>query len=464
MSNNENTSNNAIPIQYNKCSHKIIKNPKNKKYSYCQNCGGLIMKEKSKNFFITKPISLEKELDEDPVQLVNIMKERDPISKEKIEIESSYLKKRKGIISDLQTLSIKLKYSDSTFYRTLYYLDKILGNITELNTKKTTYFTLAFFLISGKFNEIDIFEPDLNDFLDFSDKIKISIDEICKYEMLALQLIDYKVIIYSAYDWLMVLLNNGFIFENEIDNNSNNTINNIYNYIKRCLAMITSRSFFSKYHPLQIAFSLIHFGREKFIVKNDEKFFLFIQDIYNIKFSDYENCFNEIKNEFSENKKKEKKTKKKKKNDNKENLPKLNNPIGQTVEKKPYSHTQISMNNLENLEKNELIFSDKENNEELDEKIDEKIKERIVNKHMSTKIEKSLDLIKMNNNSKTKNSFVNDIDKINSIGTFSDKHSFIRKEPKLKGTIINDEKEVKDIKQKLNEKKKNIISKFKPNK
>ena len=459
MSNNENTSNNAIPIQYNKCSHKTIKNPKNKKYSYCQDCGGLIMKEKSKNFFITKPISLEKELDEDPVQLVNIMKERDPISKEKIEIESSYLKKRKGIISDLQTLSIKLKYSDSTFYRTLYYLDKILGNITELNTKKTTYFTLAFFLISGKFNEIDIFEPDLNDFLDFSDKIKISIDEICKYEMLALQLIDYKVIIYSAYDWLMVLLNNGFIFENEIDN-TNNTINNIYNYIKRCLAMITSRSFFVKYHPLQIAFSLIHYGREKFIGKNDEKFFLFIQDIYNIKFSDYEDCLEEVKNEFSENKKKDKKTKKKKKNDNKENLPKLNNPIGQTVEKKPYSHTQLSMGNLENLGKNELIFSDKENNEEIEEK--ETIKERTTNKHMSMK-EKSLDLIKMNNNSKTKNSFVNDIDKINSIGTFSDKHSFIRKEPKLKGTIINDEKEVKDIKQKVNEKKKNI-SKFKPNK
>ena len=261
------------------------------------------MKENSKNYFIIKPISLEKELDEDPVQLVNIMKERDPIPKEKIEVESSYLKKRKSIISDLQKLSIKMKYSDSTFYRTLYYLDNILGKMSEISIKKTTYFTLAYFLISGKFNEIDIFEPDLNDFFDFSDKIKLSIEEICKYEMLALQLIDYNVIIYSTYDWLMVLLNNGFIFENEIENNSNNIINNIYNYIKKSLAMITSRSFFVKYHPLQIAFSLIHFGREKFIEKNDEKYFLFIQDIYNIKNSDYEDCLEEVKNEFSENRK-----------------------------------------------------------------------------------------------------------------------------------------------------------------
>ena len=419
------------------------------------------MKENSKNYFIIKPISLEKELDEDPVQLVNIMKERDPIPKEKIEVESSYLKKRKRIISDLQKLSIKMKYSDSTFYRTLYYLDNILGKMSEISIKKTTYFTLAYFLISGKFNEIDIFEPDLNDFFDFSDKIKLSIEEICKYEMLALQLIDYNVIIYSTYDWLMVLLNNGFIFENEIENNSNNIINNIYNYIKKSLAMITSRSFFVKYHPLQIAFSLIHFGREKFIEKNDEKYFLFIQDIYNIKFSDYEDCLEEVKNEFSENKKKDKKTKKKKRNENKENLSLSNNVFFQSVDKKPFSHTQISINKLEDVEKSDIIFSEK--NEENNSEINEKGKERRTSKHMSTKFEKTLDIAKMNNSSKTKNSFVNDIDKINSIGTFGDKHDFTRREPKLKGTIINDEKEVKDIKQKVNEKKKNI-SKFKPNK
>ena len=83
---------------------------------------------------------------------------------------------------------------------------------------------------------------------------------------------------------------------------------------------------------------------------------------------------------------------------------------------------------------------------------------------MSTKFENTLDITKMSNNAKTKNSFVNDIDKINSIGIFSDKHSYTRREPKLKGTIINGENEINDIKQKVNEKKKNKISKFKTNK
>ena len=123
--------------------------------------------------------------------------------------------------------------------------------------------------------------------------------------MIALQLIEYDVIVYSTYDWLMVLLNNGFIFENEIKDKDAIPINNIYNYVKKCLAMITSRSFFIKYHPLQLAFSLIHHGRDKYVSSGNEKFFQFIKDIHNTKFSDYENCYNEITKEFSETKKKE---------------------------------------------------------------------------------------------------------------------------------------------------------------
>ena len=313
-SNNVNSLNNSIKSnKKQKCSHNKIIKLENKIYSYCQNCGGIIMKQNLINYFISKPFTMEKQLNEDPVELFHIMKKRSPITKEQKSIQASYLKKRKSIISDLQKLSIKLKYSDSTFYRTLYYLDNILSTVSDISTKKLTYLIIAFFLISGKFNEIDIFEPNLNDFLDFSDKFKISIDEICKYEMIALQLIEYDVIVYSTYDWLIVLLNNGFIFENEIKDIDAIPINNIYNYVKKCLAMITSRSFFTKYHPLQIAFSLIHHGRDKYVSEGNEKYLKFIQDVYDIKFSDYENCYNEISKEFSETKKKDKEKKSKKK-------------------------------------------------------------------------------------------------------------------------------------------------------
>ena len=91
----KNSQNNNNPIKKEKCSHKKIYNPNNKKYSFCQNCGGLIMRENSLNFHISKPLSLEKQLNEDPVELFNIMLKRPPIKKEKIQIQSSYLKKRK---------------------------------------------------------------------------------------------------------------------------------------------------------------------------------------------------------------------------------------------------------------------------------------------------------------------------------------------------------------------------------
>ncbi len=438
-----------------KCTHKKIKSPKNKKYSYCLNCGGIIMKENSSYFYILKPFSMEKQLNEDPIQLFHIMQKRSPITKEEKPIQSNYLKKRKSIISDLQKLSIKLKYSDSTFYRTLYYLDNILSCFID-SPKKITYLIIAFFLISGKFNEIDIFEPNLNDFLDISDKFKLSIDEICKYEMIALQLIEYDVIVYSTYDWLMILLNNGFIFENEIKDKDAIPINNIYNYVKKCLALITSRSFFIKYHPLQLAFSLIHHGRDKYVSSSNEKFFNFIKDIYNIKFSDYENCYNEITKEFSDTKKKEKdkdkekekdkKPKKKKRNDDKENLI-ISSPLTQSVDKKNSSSNQLSLNSLEKIDNKKVIFTEE--------------KERYSVKHSSTKFENTFDLNKLNNESKIKNSFVNDVDKINSIGIFGDNHSHVRREHKFIGTIINSDKEKLQIKQKIHEKR---DSKFKPNK
>ena len=80
---------------------------------------------------------------------------------------------------------------------------------------------------------------------------------------------------------------------------------------------------------------------------------------------------------------------------------------------------------------------------------------------MSTKFENTLDFNKLNNSAKSKNSFVNDVDKINSIGIFGDNHSYVRRDHKLTGTIINNDKEKIQIKQKIHEKRE---SKFKPNK
>ena len=42
--------------------------------------------------------------------------------------------------------------------------------------KRMIYLTIGFFLISGKYNENDIFEPDFNDLTQLNDKIILQID------------------------------------------------------------------------------------------------------------------------------------------------------------------------------------------------------------------------------------------------------------------------------------------------
>jgi hypothetical protein len=287
-----------------KCKHNKIPNIKDKRYTFCQNCGGIIMKNDLTLNYTIKPLSMEKQINEDPIKIYETMIKRSPIFNDSTTIQNSYLKIRKIVMTYLQKLSMKMKYSDSTFYRALYYLDNTMRTIVDINSKQILYFTIAFFIISGKYNENDIFEPDLNDFIQFHEKYILQIDEMIKYEIICLQLIDYNLINYSSYDWLMVLLSNGFIFEEEISKKPSNIINNTYNYIKKCLALITAKSFFFQYNPFKIAFSLIQIGREEFIHEEEGKYFNFIKDLYKIKFSDYENCYKDIKTEIINSKNK----------------------------------------------------------------------------------------------------------------------------------------------------------------
>ena len=175
-----------------KCQHTIISNIKNSKYEFCENCGGIIMKENSKLYYTIKPKSMEKKLNEDPIKIFETMSKRSPITIDYHSIQNSHLKKRKSVMANLQKLSIKMKYSDSTFYKALNYLDNTMRKIVDINSKQILYLTVGFFIISGKYNENDIFEPDLNDLIQFHEKHILQVEEILRYEIICLQLIDLK--------------------------------------------------------------------------------------------------------------------------------------------------------------------------------------------------------------------------------------------------------------------------------
>ena len=77
------------------------------------------------------------------------------------------LGQRKRVIKYLQKLTLKLHYSDCTFYLSLHYLDRVLTTLNKETQHqiemKLDYVVLAVFLIVAKIHEHDIFKPDPND-------------------------------------------------------------------------------------------------------------------------------------------------------------------------------------------------------------------------------------------------------------------------------------------------------------
>ena len=214
-----------------------------------------------------------------------------------------YSKQRNKVLIYVHRLCTKLKYNDCSFYLSLYLLDTYLSRIfsEDITERELFLVVLGFFLISSKYIEDDIFEPELQIFCNIEKSILLTVDEIRSSEVQCLTLVNYNLYLYSAYDWLNILLSNGILFENEIKDI--NELANIYLYTQRLLTILTSKIIFCKYSSIQIAFSIVHLSREKFLHKNletSQKLFKLLISLYGIDFSDYEECYIAIKKDINQ--------------------------------------------------------------------------------------------------------------------------------------------------------------------
>ena len=402
------------------CSHtKKSKeyNNNNIIYAYCEKCGNITIKNNNIFYYTIKPKHKQKRIEFNPILITKNMKRNQELSyhnlyniynlditenisniKENIKI---YFKKRQLILLYLQNMTKKLYYCDFTFYHCLLLVDLYFThNITEEMTNEELLHTvIGFFMISSKFKETDLFEPELSIFNNIDSNIIISKEKILLYETISLKLINYNFFIYSAYDWINIFIYNGYIFEGEIDNEE--YINEIQIYTYRLLVIITPKNIFIKYSPFYIAISIIQITREDKIDENKVNVELFqkLLELYDIKFEDYENCYNEIKDVISQE------------NNMNDNINKLDisnintNRYQSPISKKLESSENIYRNserintfsNTEKIKKNNITNSQSKSN--LKKKLKEvKLKMEYLNLPETGKAKKQFHSIIINNN------------------------------------------------------------------
>ena len=217
------------------------------------------------------------------------------------EIFEKYSRIRNRVLIYIHNLCTKMEYNDSSFYFSLYLLDTYLSRIIsdDISDRELFLVVLGFFLISSKYIEDDIFEPELQIFCNIEKSILLTINEIRESEVQCLTLINHNMYIYSVYDWITTLLNNGIVFIEEVIDK--NEVEEIYAYTQKLLTNLTSKIFWCKYSSIQIAFSIIQLSREKYLNKDlklSKKIFDLLLDLYEISFSDYKDCYIFIKNDI----------------------------------------------------------------------------------------------------------------------------------------------------------------------
>ena len=374
---------NSILSKIKNCSHKIVKEKliiKIRAYFHCYKCGKLIIvkdlkiyESLNKGKFEFNPIKMINQMILKQKKEIKIIKDKFNNNNNIINQNNIYVKNRDIFIFYLKQFCNKLNYSERVFYHCLYLLDSYLIQILKKEISKRTIIliTLGFFLISSKFIEIDIFEPNINQFCKIEKDIVISQKEILNMEIKCLQLIDYNILNYSTYDWLEILNKVGIIFNTQTINLK---IEQIYEKQKYLLKRIINYDLLYKYNSFQLALSIINITLDNFfsINKINKDLFELFLSIFNYKYSFYEKCYNDIKNHIF-------------------NYNKYNNDKDDCKQIENYNKTEYSKRNLincynqsvENILKHPIKFSNKLNSKNI--KINEllfknKIKsEKIIN-------------------------------------------------------------------------------------
>ena len=282
-------------INNGRCIHsknKISPIKKLENYYFCINCGSIIYSlSENKSYIASKPLSYQQNIEIDPLTLYNTITVKDF---KIVNPTHPYFKNRPKAISLLQKYSEFYKYSESSFYLALHYMDYIFSHIEKnIPQKKFELYVINCFLLAVKFYEKDIIQPDIPIYTSIGISYDIDEYDINQNEIECLKLLQYDLNLLNSFDLLLLFMNNGFVFENEIENKSNEFSNIIYCYGKKIFSDIILTPIAIQFKPIEICFSIVHLSRKQFGLNN--QYFNIVKKFYNIHLTDYKKCLNSIK-------------------------------------------------------------------------------------------------------------------------------------------------------------------------
>jgi hypothetical protein len=139
-------------------------------------------------------------------------------SKSEIKINQEIIKnqafyqKRSEMIKLLNKLIHKLRFRSQTFYLSIHFYDIIMQCTDEIRGELVATCCL---LLAAKFDENDTTVPNLPYFKNLMENYYITQDELAKFEVNCLTLLDYKLDYITAYHFINFFLSQGIVFSNE---------------------------------------------------------------------------------------------------------------------------------------------------------------------------------------------------------------------------------------------------------
>ena len=246
---------NEVPNKKNNFIHEHIYHltDQDPAVSFCSKCSSISVSTETETVSTVKPSSYITFVKHDPTVIFS-QPSTASFSKN-IPGKIEYLKIRQGIIKEMKQLSLRHSLHYKTFFASVYYLDTICSKLLSYEYEATRLMGIFCLVLSSKFWEDGKKGCEVEKFYS-----KMVSTNYLSDEIFILKLLDYNLAITTAYDYLISMLQIGFVFENETVNHQK--MNFIYSHIEKMLYGFIESKNYIEMTQKEIALGIIGLSRE----------------------------------------------------------------------------------------------------------------------------------------------------------------------------------------------------------